>query len=491
MFVLIAVLSIICASAYLYFKHSFAYWRKKKVPYIEPAIPFGNLETPWSIPLVNQCLNYYKTFKKRGDKHGGIFILSKPIYMPVDPEFVKNVLIKDFHYFTDRGLYYNEEKQPQIGNLFFIEGQRWKNLRQKLTPTFTSGKMKMMFNTMLSCAQPLNKAIERMAMDREVFDAKDLVARFTTDVIGSCAFGIDCDSFENPHSDFRRYGDMMFAESPAKVIRNLIAFSYKDLAKKFGILNMDKDIAEFFTKVATDTYSYRKKNNIKRNDFMQLLMEMKDESHEEMSTLNMNEFIAQVILFFIAGFDTSSATLSFCLFSLASNLDIQEKLREEIKHVLKKHDGKITYDSIQDMKYMDQVLNETMRMYPIAPILGRICTEDYRVPSTDVVIEKGTEVFISPWGLQRDPDYFPDPDKFDPERFSDENKTNIVPGTYLPFGEGPRICIGLRFAMMQMKMCLAVLMKDFEFSVNSRTKVPLELGFGFIISVKGGIWLNV
>lgn len=83
-----------------------------------------------------------------------------------------------------------------------------------------------------------------------------------------------------------------------------------------------------------------------------------------------------------------------------------------------------------------------MRLYPIAPVLGRVCTQNYTMPSTNLVIEKGTKVFIPNWGLQRDPDYFPDPDKFDPERFSDENKGSIDPGTYLPFGEGPRICIG-------------------------------------------------
>ncbi|GJQ73209.1 Cyp6a9 [Trypoxylus dichotomus] len=491
MYILAALFTVICATIYLYYKHSFNYWRKKKLAYIEPSIPFGNLEKPWSIPLVNQCINYYNTFKKRGDKHGGVFFLTKPVYMVVDPEFVKNVMIKDFHHFTDRGLYYNEEAQPQIGNLFFIEGQRWKNLRQKLTPTFTSGKMKMMFDTMLRCTGPLSTTIEEMAADQEVFDAKDLIARFTTDVIGSCAFGIECDSFANPQSDFRKYGEMMFEETPVKATKNLFAFTYKNLAKKFGVLNMEKEIADFFTKVATDTYSYRKKNNIQRSDFMQLLMEMKDnDSDRSMSALSMNEFVAQVILFFIAGFDTSSVTLSFCLFCLASNKEVQEKLREEIKFVLKKHDGQITYDSLQDMKYMDQVINETMRMYPIAPVLGRICTEDYKVPNTDVIIEKGTQVFVSPWGLHRDPEYHPDPDKFDPERFSEENKGNILAGTFLPFGEGPRVCIGLRFAMMQMKMCLAALLKDFEFSVSSKTKVPLELGFGFIISVKGGIWLS-
>ncbi|KAI4456042.1 cytochrome p450 [Holotrichia oblita] len=494
MYILLALVSTIFAAIYFYYKQAFTYWKNRSLPYLTPSIPFGNLNKPWSIPLVDQLTNHYKIFKERGEKHAGFFLMTDPVYVPIHPELVKNVMIKDFHHFTDRGLYVNDEAQPIIGNLFFSDGQKWKNLRQKLTPTFTSGKMKMMFNTMINCTVPLHETIEQISDNNQTFDARDVMAKYTTDVIGSCAFGIECNSFKDPNSDFRKYGKLMFEENSIKALKNLFALSFGNIAKKIGIKNMEPEVAEFFTKVAIDTYNYRIENNIKRNDFMQLLIEMTDKDNnadQKSNGLTMNDFVAQVILFFVAGFDTSSVTLSFTLFNLASHLNIQAKLREEIRRVLKKHNGEITYDAIQEMKYMEQVINETMRLYPIAPAIGRVCTQDYKMPSTNLVIEKGTKVFIPNWGLQRDPDYFPDPEKFDPERFSDENKGTIDPGTYLPFGEGPRICIGLRFAMMQMKMCLAVLLKDYEFRMNSKTKVPLELDFGFVIAVKGGIWLNV
>lgn len=88
------------------------------------------------------------------------------------------------------------------------------------------------------------------------------------------------------------------------------------------------------------------------------------------------------------------------------------------------------------------LLAETLRIYPAIPSLNRQCTKDYHIPDTDVVIEKGTKVLISILGLHHDPEYFPEPEKFDPDRFSDENKHNIRPFTYLPFGDGPRNCIG-------------------------------------------------
>ncbi|GJQ73208.1 Cyp6a9 [Trypoxylus dichotomus] len=478
---------------YLYYKQIFTYWLKKGLPQLNPTIPYGDMKNPWTVPRVIQFDRCYQELKKRGEKHGGIYLFARPVYMVIDPEYVKNILVKDFQHFTDRGLYYNEKKQPISANLFFIEGQRWRNLRHRLTPTFTSGKMKMMFKTMLRCTEPLASAFKEMASNREAIDIKESLARFTTDVIGSCAFGIECNSFLEPNSEFRQHGKAIFHQTPFDQMKLLFVQSFPNLSRSLGIVLLNNKSGAFLTNMATETYNYRKRNNVRRDDFMQILIDLKDKKgdpKDKENSITMNELIAQASLFFIAGFDTSSVTLSFTLFNLASHLDIQEKVRNEVKDVLKMHKGEVTYEALQDMKYTEQVIDETMRMYPIAAILGRVCTEDYRIPSTDIVIEKGTSVIFSPWALHRDPEHFPDPEKFDPDRFSAENKGNIVPGTYFPFGDGPRTCIGLRFAMMQMKIALAVLLVDYEFTLNLKTKLPLEIDFGFILTPKGGIWLD-
>lgn len=368
MYILLALISAIFAAIYFYYKQSFTYWQNRGVPHLTPSMPFGNLNKPWSIPLVDQVTKQYKIFKKRGERQAGFYLMTEPIYIPIDPEFVKNVMIKDFHHFTDRGLYVNDEAQPVIGNLFFSDGQKWKNLRQKLTPTFTSGKMKMMFNTMMNCTVPLQESIGQIADNNETFDAKDVMSKYTTDVIGSCAFGIECNSFKDPDSDFRKYGRLMFEENAIKAMKFLFSLSFGNLAKKIGLKNMEPEVAEFFTKVAVDTYNYRIKNNVKRNDFMQLLIDMMDKDNnggQKSNFLTMNDFVAQVILFFVAGFDTSSVTLSFTLFTLASHQDIQGKLRQEIKNVLKKYNGEITYDALQEMKYMEQVINGKKKIIQI------------------------------------------------------------------------------------------------------------------------------
>lgn len=151
------------------------------------------------------------------------------------------------------------------------------------------------------------------------------------------------------------------------------------------------------------------------------------------------------------GFDTSSTALTFAAYELTRNPDIQQKLYEEIVETHEKLDGKrLTYDVLQKMKYMDQVVCETLRIWPPAVQVDRVCTKDYHYDDGNELkfdVEKGKALIIPIYGIQMDPKYFPEPDKFEPERFSDENKDSIVPGTYMPFGIGPRNCIGKRIEL--------------------------------------------
>ncbi|KAK9745080.1 Cytochrome P450 [Popillia japonica] len=123
--------------------------------------------------------------------------------------------------------------------------------------------------------------------------------------------------------------------------------------------------------------------------------------------LTLNEIAAQAFVFFLAGFETSSTTMTFCLHELAFNQEIQDKLRKEVNNAFKKTNGELTYDAIMGMKYMDMVLEETLRKYPPVPMLNRLCSSDYRIPDTDIVLPKDTKVFISSLGIQRDEEYYP------------------------------------------------------------------------------------
>ncbi|KAI4455252.1 cytochrome p450 [Holotrichia oblita] len=422
----------------------------------------------------------------KAQKHDfcGIYVFTQPSYMPINPEYVKDIMLKDFSNFVDRGMYYNEKTDPLSVHLLSLGGQRWKNLRAKLTPTFTSGKMKTMFGTLINCGNQMVESMRKLS--EKPLDIKDVCACYTTDVIGSCAFGLDCNSFAESESEFRKFGKKAFAISAQNIARIVFCSSFGNLAKKLGVRLIDPDVSDFFINIVNATLKYRQENKIERNDFLQLLIGLKE--NNELTT---EEVAAQAFIFFLAGFETSSTTMSSCLLELAQNQDIQDKVREEVVQIFSKNDGKLMYDSLMDMKYLGHTIAETLRLYPTIPLIQRQCTTDYAIRNTDIRLEKGTRVLLPTYALHRDPEYYPDPNKFDPDRFNDEAKSKRHPFVYLPFGEGPRVCIGERFGLMQVKIGLAMLLKDYKFVINPKTKLPVEFDKnGFLLSVKGSIWLN-
>jgi hypothetical protein len=161
--------------------------------------------------------------------------LLKPSYLVLDLDYIKNIMTKDFQYFTDRGFYYNEKDDPLSAHLFAIGGQKWRNLRTKLTPTFTSGKMKMMFQTLVDCEPNLLQKIENDRVAKVPTDIKEALGCFTTDIIGSCAFGLDCNTFAEENSPFREYGRKVFNFNGLRLFKLTFSASFPKTAKILGV----------------------------------------------------------------------------------------------------------------------------------------------------------------------------------------------------------------------------------------------------------------
>ncbi|KAL9708007.1 hypothetical protein quinque_011525 [Culex quinquefasciatus] len=492
---------------YSHFQSRYQFWKDRNVPYLEPRFPVGNVGDTLkpTIHFAHIMDNLYRRLTKLGDDYAGIYFFRDPVLVVLSPEFAKTVLVKDFSYFVDRGVYSNERDDPLSANLFFMEGHQWRKLRAKLTPTFTSGRLKAMFYTILAVGEQFDRFLGGYVAGVNEVEVKDLLARFTTDVIGSCAFGIDCNSLENPKSEFREMGKRMINFPKLKALKVFFAMMFRDTARKLGIRFNDEDVSEFFFSVVRDTIKYREENNVQRKDFMQLLIELKNKGYmdgevdgaaEEMSgqrleKLTFEEIAAQAFVFFFAGFETSATTMTFALHLLATHPDVQEKGRSCVLDVLSRHDNKFSYEAIMEMTYLDWIINETLRIYPPVATLHRMTTKPYKLPNGSI-IPKGTGLCIPNLAIQRDPQHFPDPLKFRPERFSEEEKSTRHPFSYLPFGEGPRICIGMRFGLLQTRMGLALLLKSYRFSLCLRSPVPLVIDpVNLIHGPAGDVWLGI
>nr|UUB32683.1 cytochrome P450 CYP6BS2 [Dendroctonus valens] len=502
---LIVMLAVMLVLAYVYFKDSYKYWRRLGIPQLDPRFPFGDMaDVIFRKQNMGDKINQIYTHQRRqGHDYVGLYFFSRKAFLPLDPALIKDILGKDFQHFYDRGIYHDEKNDPLSAHLFSIAGPKWKNLRAKLTPAYSPVKLKGMFNTILNCGKQMSEVIGEISEKQGEVEIKEILARYSTDVIGCCAFGLDCNTMRNPEAEFRRMGRRAFTQTIGDVLKMIVIRSFPPIAKALRLGVFSDSVTSFFRKVVKETITFRETNGIQRKDFMQLLVELKnnrsiveDESDvikqsEPGTALTMDEAAAQAFIFFLAGFETTSTTTSFALFEMARCPQIQQRAREEALRIIAQHGGEITYEGLLEMKYLDMIFNETLRKYPPAPVFLRKCTKSYRIPNTNAFIEEGQSVLIPCIGLHRDPVYFPNPDLFDPERFSDENKSRVKDGTYIPFGSGPRNCIGMRFAMIQSKIALVLSLVNYELRLSERTKLPLKMeSKGIILSPIGGVWIE-
>uniref|UniRef100_A0A1B6CD09 Cytochrome P450 n=1 Tax=Clastoptera arizonana TaxID=38151 RepID=A0A1B6CD09_9HEMI len=199
--------------------------------------------------------------------------------------------------------------------------------------------------------------------------------------------------------------------------------------------------------------------------------------------------VANTFVFLVAGADTVSSTVTFALLCLSQASRLQDRVHQEVKAAIGHHNGQWTYQSVKDMVYLDRVIQETLRLYPITFQLFRVCTEPYQIPDSKVVIEKGTRITVPIYSIHRDPRYYPAPEEFDPDRFVDNNYKPS--GHYLPFGNGPRNCIGMRFAILEVKIVLAKILLEFSVKLNKKTQLPLKyINSTTTMLTEQGIWFD-
>lgn len=474
----------------LYVKYNRTYWQRRGVPTVPGHWLFGNIKDMFKQEK-SPAFVIGDLYRKAEDEDIlGIYIFHKPVLLMKHPDVIKQILVKDFNYFPDRAFSAISFKD-KIGssNLFAIHNPEWKYLRNKLSPAFTSGKIKKMFNLVAETAQSLSKYLEEQFSNgtrTKTILMKDVALKYTTDIISTVAFGVQVNSFDPKKSEFFEKSQ----QAPARgtlfsAIQLACMFFFPQLTLFLGVKILGK-FQDYFRKVFWDSMDSREVTKTNRGDVIDSLILLKNEKQDSDFKFEGDVLLSQSAIFFIAGRESSLTTICFTLYELAKQPDIQKRAREEIHKALKEQG--LTYESFQSMKYLQQIISETLRLYPPAPLIDRICVKDYKLPGTDIVIEKGTSVYVALNGIHMDPKYHPDPLRFNPDRFSDENKDNITPFTYMPFGEGPRICVAARLGTLQSSMAVITILKDYEVSLEpTNTGVVVDVRSFFLSPAEGSI----
>uniref|UniRef100_A0A2A4J0C5 unspecific monooxygenase n=1 Tax=Heliothis virescens TaxID=7102 RepID=A0A2A4J0C5_HELVI len=429
------------------------------------------------------------------EKVVGIYRMTTPCLLVRDLDIVKHVMIKDFEAFRDRGVEFSKEGLGQ--NLFHADGETWRALRNRFTPIFTSGKLKNMFYLMHEGADNFIDHVSAECEKKQEFEVHSLLQTYTMSTISSCAFGVSYNSISDKVKTLEIV-DKIISE-PSYAIE--LDYMYPKLLTKLNLSIIPTACQQFFKSLVENIVNQRNGKPTGRNDFMDLILELR-----QMGEVTSNKYLdgtthleitdevicAQAFVFYVAGYETSATTMAYLIYELALNPDVQDKLIAEIDEAIQASGGKVTYDTVKEMKYMNKVFDETLRMYSIVEPLQRKAIRDYKIPGTDIVIEKDTMVLISPRGIHYDPKYYDNPTQFNPDRFDAEEVGKRHPCAYLPFGLGQRNCIGMRFGRLQSLLCITKILSKFriEPSKNTDRNLQVEPHRG-LIGPKGGIRVNI
>lgn len=264
---------------FFYCRGHFEYWKRKGIAHYGPSMILTALfdQIRGRVDIGTIFSRWYSHHKGKGLRFFGSWNLLQPTLVVIDLDLCKHILSKDFNHFVSRemGLLTHEYISK---HLFALEGQEWKDMRTMLTPTFTSGKMKRMFVLMKKCVEQLQEHVEEAVLREGEFDVKDLCSRHTSDIIASCAFGLDLNCIRDGESEFTRVGKLLIYPSSllAAICNYLFLKYFPNLARVLDVRSVDPQYTDMFTKLVKDTVEFRTKNDVNRNDFIDLMMRVNE-----------------------------------------------------------------------------------------------------------------------------------------------------------------------------------------------------------------------
>lgn len=373
---LFAGLAVVFAIVYAYMRlYALRYWQRRNIPTVAGSFPFGNI-----LPLIRMTTSLGELvadiYNSTSQQIIGMYAIQRPMLIVRDPALVQQILVKDFAHFTDHGIYVDEERDPLSAQLFSLGGDRWKQMRHKLSPVFTAGKIRASLDTILKCGRPLNQFMLDAAADGAPISIEDISSRYLSDVIASIAFGLDVNSVVNPDAEFRQQGRKSLEPSLMNGIRQFATFVWPQLPQLLRFKTVDQDIEDFVMGTVRKTLEYRESSGVVRKDLFQLLLQLRNEGFvrsdedaeawkssssstggEKKKALTVEEVAAHAWFIYQAGFESSEATMTFTLFELARNPQMQRRVQEEIDRVSAQYDGQITHESLGDMKYLEMCID--------------------------------------------------------------------------------------------------------------------------------------
>ncbi|CAG2109409.1 unnamed protein product [Medioppia subpectinata] len=446
-------------------------------------------------------------------KSSRVFDGNKPILYVAEPALIKQILVKDFNNFRDRrigtDMYHPLVDQSVSG----ARGDDWRRMRSIVSPAFSTAKMRRLYKTVGETldvfADTFGDVYGLAGAARPVreVDVKEAFDCLAMDVIARCAFASHIDTLNESDNEFVTYARAVLKPPVWRLLAAVLLPRFALRLLDIKTFMNEESICYFYHLLRPLIASRKAEPDVRHDDFVDLLIraerqpasetvdnERRPDAHHvnegeeelmiERRALEVNdlskkflteeEVIGHAFGFITAGFDSTANALAFMCYELALNPDVQQRLYDEVMAAAADTpDGELGHDVLPRLAYLDAVFSETLRLHSPTLKLLRVAAEDYPLGDTGITIPRGQSVVIPIHAIHHSPEYYPEPNRFLPDRFMPENRRLLTPYTYLPFGSGPRNCVGMSFALMATKLALARIVLRYEFSRSPRTPVPL------------------
>ncbi|XP_060662992.1 probable cytochrome P450 28a5 [Drosophila nasuta] len=486
---------------YVLMTWNFSYWRKRGVPGPKPQLFTGNYPHMYNMKkhMICDIDNIYREYKEQYDAVG-IYGARTPQLLIINPGLARRVFVSDFKYFHDNDVSVLVKEKDDFmfaNNPFSLAGNVWKQRRADITPGLAPSRIKAVYPvTKEVCWKLTDWLTKQLRLGApEGINAKEMCLNFTSEMVTDCVLGLKAESFSDNPTPIMGHIKDLFLQPWTFLVNFLLITTFPILRPFFKLRFIAVKTERFFVSLmqaAIDARRAQQAANAKfeRQDFLDYLIQLGKKKN-----LDTRHLTAHTMTFLLDGFETTAGVLSHLLLLLGRDEQVQQRLREELVSHLNA-EGVIEFDKLNELPFLDACVQESIRIFPPGFVSNKVCTESIELPNKtgeNFTVERGTTVIVPHYCYMMDEDNFPNPEAFQPDRFMqpDALKTFRERGVYMGFGDGPRICLGMRFGLAQIKAAVVELITKFDVRVNPKTrKDNMFEPSSFLTSLEGGIYLD-
>ncbi|KAH8395451.1 hypothetical protein KR215_006033 [Drosophila sulfurigaster] len=488
------VLALLIGLIYIFLIWNFNHWNKRGIKTVKSWPLVGSFPSVFTQKrnVAYEIQDIYNQYKDT-ENIVGVLNTRAPQLLILTPEYARAVYVTEFRKFHDNEMsQFTNEKVDKIlaNNPFLLLGDKWKERRAEITPGLSPNRVQAVYSvTQNICKQFVDYIKKQQLMAPSGgLNAKALCLCYTTEVVADCVLGISSGSFSDNPTPLVGMIKRVFEHSFGFIFFNTLASLFPLIRKFYCVPFFTKDVENFFFDIMQKAINLRRENNEHRNraDFLNYMLQL-----QEKKGLDTMMLTSHTMTFLTDGFETTALVLSHTLLQLARNPEAQRLLREEVAT------GELSFDQLSELPYLDACISETLRIFPPGLVARKLVTEPFQFVNkngVNVEVVPGDVVIVPNYAFHHDPNYYEHPEKFQPERFLEHNggvRKYREQGLYFGWGDGPRVCPGMRFALTQLKAALVAIVRQYNIKPNPKTRTDNILDETyFMATLKGGIWLD-